>query len=46
MMPTQDDMRAIKNDWTKLVPDWDSDDTFFVHQGDRQTIINDYYYGY
>ena len=46
MMPTQDDMRAIKNDWTKLIPDWDSDDTFFVHQGDRQTIINDYYYGY
>ena len=46
MMPDAGEMRAIKNDWTKLIPDWDSDDTFFVHQGDRQNIINDYYYGY
>lgn len=46
MMPTPDDMRSIKNDWTKLIPDWDSDDTLFRHQGDRQSIINDYYYGY
>lgn len=46
MMPDAGEMRAIKNDWTKLIPDWDSDDTFFRHAGDRQTIINDYYYGY
>lgn len=46
MMPDSGELRAIKNDWTKLVPDWDSDDLFFGHQGDRQTIINDYYYGY
>lgn len=46
MMPDAGEMRAIKNDWTKLIPDWDSDDTFFRHMGDRQTIINDYYYGY
>lgn len=46
MMPTAGDMEAIKNDWTKLIPDWDSSDTFFKHSGDRQTIINDYYYGY
>lgn len=46
MMPDAGEMRAIKNDWTKLIPDWDSDDTFFRHTGDRQTIINDYYYGY
>ena len=46
MMPDAGEMRAIKNDWTKLVPDWDSDDTFFIHQGERQNIINDYYYGY
>jgi len=46
MMPDEGEMRAIKNDWTKLIPDWDSDDTFFRHAGDRQTIINDYYYGY
>lgn len=46
MMPTQDTLKSIKNDWTKLIPDWDADDTFFVHQGDRQQLINDYYYGY
>lgn len=46
MMPTAGDMETIKNDWTKLVPDWDSNDTFFNHQGDRQIITNDYYYGY
>lgn len=46
MMPDAGEMRAIKNDWTKLIPDWDSDDTFFTHQGDKQSIINDYYYGY
>lgn len=46
MMPDAGEMRAIKNDWTKLIPDWDSDDTFFRHTGDRQTILNDYYYGY
>lgn len=46
MMPDAGEMKAIKNDWTKLIPDWDSDDSFFTHQGDRQTIINDYYYGY
>lgn len=46
MMPDAGEMRAIKNDWTKLIPDWDSDDTFFTHQGDRQIILNDYYNGY
>jgi len=35
MMPDAGEMRAIKNDWTKLIPDWDSDDTFFTHQGDK-----------
>ena len=46
MMPTADDMRNIKNDWNKLIPDWESDDTFFKDMNDRQTIYNDYYYGY
>ena len=46
MMPTADDMRNIKNDWHKLIPDWDADDTFFKHINDRETIYNDYYYGY
>lgn len=46
MMPTSGDMETIKNDWTKLIPDWNAGDTFFSHAGDRQTIINDYYNGY
>lgn len=46
MMPTADDMRNIKNDWHKLIPDWDADDSFFKHINDRQTVFNDYYYGY
>ena len=46
MMPTQDEMESIRNDWNKLLPEYDSRATFFRNQGDRQTIINDYYYGY
>ncbi len=46
MMPTEGDMRGIKNEWTKLIPDWDSDDTFFESSGQRQLNFNDYYYGY
>lgn len=46
MMPTADDMKNIKNDWNKLIPEYDSDDTFFVTQGKQQLCFNDYYYGY
>lgn len=46
MMPTADDMENIKNDWNKLVPDWDQRDTFFKHAGEEQSIYTDYYYGY
>ena len=46
MMPTADDMQNIKNDWNKLVPEWDGDDTFFKHIGKEQLTYNDYYYGY
>lgn len=46
MMPTEPDMRTIKNEWNKLVPDWDSDDNFFKSVGKRQLNYNDYYYGY
>ena len=46
MMPTADDMRAIKNNWNKLVPEWDADDTFFKNTGKEQSIYTDYYYGY
>lgn len=46
MMPTQDDMRTIKNEWNKLIPEWDADDTFFDAMGSKQSNFNDYYYGY
>lgn len=46
MMPTESDMIGIKNEWNKLIPDWDSDDTFFNSEGTRQLNYNDYYNGY
>ena len=46
MMPNDGEMRTIKNEWTKLIPDWDSDDRFFRSVGERQLNYNDYYYGY
>lgn len=46
MMPTQDDMRTIKNDWLKLIPDVDADDYFFGPISDRERVYNEYYYGY
>lgn len=46
MMPTEGELRSIKNDWNKLIPDYDSDDDFFASSGREQIIYNDYYYGY
>lgn len=46
LMPTEGDMRTIKNQWNKLIPDWDSDDYLFAPVGRRQMNYNDYYYGY
>ena len=46
MMPTADDMQNIKNDWNKLIPDWDANETFFEDTNKEQTVYNDYYYGY
>ena len=46
MMPTADDMQSIKNDWNKLVPDYEADKTFFNGIGDEQLTYNDFYYGY
>ena len=43
MMPTADDMKNIKNDWNKLIPDWDGDDTFFSNIGKEQITYNDYH---
>lgn len=46
MMPTEGELRSIKNDWNKLIPDYNSDDDFFSSTGKEQIIYNDYYYGY
>lgn len=46
MMPNESQMRSIKNEWNKLIPDWDADDSFFKQNGERQLNYNDYYYGY
>lgn len=46
IMPTEGELRSIKNDWNKLIPDYDSDNDFFTSSGKEQIIYNDYYYGY
>ena len=46
MMPTESDMRGIKNEWNKFVPEWDSDEVFFKAEGAKQLNYKDYYYGY
>lgn len=46
MMPTESDMINIKNEWNKLVPEWESDQVFFKPEGKPQLSYTDYYYGY
>jgi hypothetical protein len=46
MMPTPDEMEGIKNNWNKLVPDWDANRTFFKNINKEQLVYNDHYYGY
>lgn len=46
MMPTETDMRSIRNEWNKLVPEWDDQDVFCSNVGRKQLNYNDYYYGY
>ncbi len=47
MMPTEGDMRSIKHEWNKLIPNWDSDDLMYKDSGQRQLTFNDrYYYGH
>lgn len=46
MMPTETDMRSIKNEWNKLVPEYDSDEVLFKPTGEKQLNYIDYYYGY
>lgn len=46
MMPTETDMLGIRNEWTKLIPEWDSNDWLFKDEGRKQLNYHDYYYGY
>ena len=46
MMPTAGDIKNIKHDWNKLIPDYDADDGFFENINKEQKFYNDYYYGY
>lgn len=46
MMPTEGDMMSIKNEWNKLVPDFNEDMHFFKDVGKQERIYNDYYYGF
>jgi hypothetical protein len=39
MMPNESEMLSIKNEWSKLIPDWDADSHFFKHSGQRETLI-------
>ena len=46
MMPTADDMKGIKNEWNRLMPEIESDETFFKDLNKRELIYDDYYNGY
>lgn len=46
MMPTADEMRGIQNEWNRLVPEFESGDTFYKDVNKRELIYNDYYNGY
>lgn len=46
MMPTAGDIENIKNDWHKLIPDFEGEDRFFDNISDDQQFYNDYYYGH
>ena len=46
MMPNESEMLTIKNEWTKLIPEWDDDENFFNNTGKKQLNFNDYCYGY
>ena len=46
MMPNESEMLTIKNEWTKLIPEWDDDENFFKNTGEKQLNFNDYCYGY
>lgn len=40
MMPNEDGLESLKNNWNKLVPEYNDHNTFYSHTGERQTIYN------
>jgi len=42
-MPNEDQMTSIKNEWLKLVPEIDEEDTFNSNIGREQRIWSNYY---
>lgn len=43
LMPSEDEMISIKNMWHRLVPDYDSDKTFYSTTGQYEHVYNNYY---
>lgn len=40
LMPNEDGLEAIKNNWNKIVPEFRDHNTFYSHTGERQVIYN------
>ena len=43
LMPSEAEMTSIKNLWNRLVPDYDSDRTFYSTAGQYEHVYNNYY---
>lgn len=43
LMPTEDELISIKNEWNKLVPVFDSEKTFYSTSGQSEHYYNNYY---
>lgn len=40
MMPNEDGLESIKNNWNKIVPEFRDHNSFYSHTGERQIIYN------
>lgn len=40
LMPNEDGLESIKNNWNKLMPEFRDHNTFYSHTGERQVIYN------
>lgn len=40
MMPNEDGLESIKNNWNKIVPEFRDHNSFYSHTGERQSIYN------